>query len=75
MELLIVYSLWTGFRTQARSLHVPRCPFVALAQNLKPHDDENEGSDNDSKFDAFAEELDSNWYDLIAYGKTYLLTG
>ena len=29
-------------------------------QNLKPHDNESEDSDNDSGIDAFAEELDSN---------------
>ena len=33
-------------------------------QNVKPHD-EREESDDDSEFDAFAEELDRDWYDLI----------
>ena len=45
---------------QARALHISRAPFVALAK-LKPHDDEkSEDSNDDSVFDAFAEELDSN---------------
>ena len=30
------------------------------AQNVKPHDDETKDSDDDSEFDAFAEELESN---------------
>ena len=37
------------------------------AQNLKPYDDESENSDDNSKFDVFAEELDNKCYDLIAY--------
>ena len=53
------------------SLHVLHamhsiCP-TWHAQNLKPHNDESYESNNDSEFDAFAEELNSNWYDLIAY--------
>ena len=47
---------------EACTLHVPH-----TAQNLKPHSDENEDSDNDSKFDAFAEELDQR-YHLIPNG-------
>ena len=34
-------------------------------KTLKAHNDERENSDDE--FDAFAEELDSNWYNLIAY--------
>ena len=37
------------------------------AQNLKAHDDESKNSDDDDKFHTFAEELDRNWNDLIAY--------
>ena len=40
---------------------------LSHAQNVKPHDDESKDSDDDSKFDAFAEELDNNWDNLIAY--------
>ena len=36
-------------------------------QNFKPHDDECENSDDDNEFDPFAEELDNNRDDLIAY--------
>ena len=43
----------------SHALDLPR------AQNLKPHNDESE--DSHDEFDAFADELDSNWYDLIAY--------
>ena len=32
---------------------------LSCVQNLEPHDDESKGSGDDSKFDAFAEELDS----------------
>ena len=36
---------------------------------LKPHNDDSEDHKNDNviKFEAFAEELDSNWYDFNAY--------
>ena len=40
---------------------------LSHAQNLKPCNDESEESNGNSKFDAFAEELDSNQDDLIAY--------
>ena len=36
-------------------------------QNLKPHDYKSKDSNDNSKVDAFVEELDSNWHDLIAY--------
>ena len=45
----------------SHALHLSR------SQHWKPHDDESEDSNDDSVFDAFAEELDSNWNDLIAY--------
>ena len=41
------------------------------AQNLKPSDDGSKDSDNDNKFYTFAEELDSNWCDLIVYDNTF----
>ena len=44
---------------------------LSHTQNLKPHDDESNDRDYDSKFGAFAEELNSNWYNLIAYDKTF----
>ena len=44
---------------QACALHVSCTRFVTLA-TLKPHDDESQDSNDDSVFDAFAEELDSN---------------
>ena len=40
---------------------------LLCAQDIKPHNNESEGSDNDNEFDAFAEELGSNWDDLIVY--------
>ena len=40
---------------------------LSCTENLKPHYDESKDNDYDSKFDAFAEELDSNSDDLIAY--------
>ena len=36
---------------------------LSNTQNLKQQDDENK----DSKSDAFAEELNKNWYHFIAY--------
>ena len=48
--------------------NVPRARFVARIKLSTAHDDESKGSDDDSEFVAFAEELESNWYDLIAYG-------
>ena len=50
---------------QACALHTPHTWSVSLLLNLKPHDDENKDSSDDSEYDAFAEELDSNWYNLI----------
>ena len=41
---------------QTRNLHVPRTR-IFRGNNLKPHDDESEDSDDDSEFDAFAEEI------------------
>ena len=32
---------------------------VSHAQNFKPHNDKSEGSNDDSKFDAFAKEFDN----------------
>ena len=47
---------------------------LSHTQNLKPHNDESKESNNNSKFDAFAEELGRNWYDLIMYDKISYLT-
>ena len=49
--------------------HMPYMPHVlhlSHAQNLNHIMiiDENDDSGDDSKFDAFPEELNSNWYDL-----------
>ena len=33
---------------------------LSCAQNLKPHDDESKDCNDDNKYDAFAEELESN---------------
>ena len=41
---------------QACALHVPRTRFVTY-EKLHPHEDDSEDYDNDSEFDAFAEEL------------------
>ena len=41
---------------------------LSSAQSAKPRDDESEDRDNDSEFDAFAGEMESNWNDLSAYG-------
>ena len=48
----------------------PTCPMHSICCDCKTqkHDDESEDSSDDSKFDAFAEELHSNWDDLFAYG-------
>ena len=40
---------------------------MVLSLILKSHADESEDRNYDSKFDAFAEKLDRNLYDLIAY--------
>ena len=49
---------------RARACRHAPCTFHGLnlshAQNLKPHDDKSEDSDDDSEFDALAEEVDSN---------------
>ena len=45
---------------------------LPCSQKLKAHDDESEDSNGDIVFDAFAEELYSNWYDFIKKnGKTF----
>ena len=49
------------------------CSTYAIQSILKPHNDESEDSSDYNEFDAFVEELDSNWYDLIAYDWTFLL--
>ena len=36
-------------------------------QNLKPCNEESKDSNYNSKIDAFAEELDCNWYNLNTY--------
>ena len=41
---------------------------LSRMQNLKAHNDDSEGSNDDSKFYTFAEEVDSNWDNLIGYG-------
>ena len=41
----------------------PKCQMqvkLSCMQNIIPHNDGSNGSDNDSEFHAFAEELDSN---------------
>ena len=40
---------------------------LSRSQHVKPHDDESQNSNDNSVFDAFADELNSNWNDLIAY--------
>ena len=40
---------------------------LSWVQNLKAHSDESKDSDDDSKFDAFVEALESNGDDLIVY--------
>ena len=61
-------------RSQARAQYVPRARFVARTPSVKPHDDQSEDSNDDSEdsnddseLDDFAEELESNWDELIAY--------
>ena len=64
-----------------RSRACRHAPYMSYAldlshtQHLKPHDDESQDSDDDSVFVAFAEELDSNWNDLIAYDRAHATRG
>ena len=50
---------------------MPHILDLSRVQNLKPHDDESEDSDDDSKFDAFIQGQNNSWYDLTAYDKTF----
>ena len=45
---------------------------LSYGQSLKPNNDESRDSDNDSKFDSFAEELENNLYDLNVNDQAFL---
>lgn len=50
--------------------YTPHALDLLRLQILKALNDEGDDSDNDSKFAAFAVELDSDWYDLITHDLT-----